>query len=239
MEARRRVLLLKTLVWILGLFPLARVAWWLRDGLFGLGANPIERLLHHTGWWALVLLLVTLAVTPLRRLTGRNELIRLRRPLGLFAFFYATLHLGIYVGLDQIFGWAFILEDVAERPFITVGFAAWLLLLPLAVTSTRGWIRRLGKAWTRLHRLVYLAAVLGVIHFYWRVKADTRLPLVFAAVFLVLMALRIRRGGGRGGRRSGRPRGGIGNGTNQGDGPGSAGATPPAGAEAEPAPRGG
>lgn len=190
MDRRRRVRLLKGAVWALGLFPLARVAWWLREGLIGLGANPIEKVLHHSGWWALTLLLATLAITPLRRVTGRNELIKLRRPLGLFAFFWATIHLGIYLGLDQLFAWDFIVEDVVERPFITVGFAAWMILLPLAMTSTRGWIRRLGKRWTLLHRGIYLAGVLGVIHFYWRVKADTREPLIFAAVFVALMALR-------------------------------------------------
>lgn len=192
MDLRRRVLLLKTAVWLLGLYPLARVAWWLREGLIGLGANPIEKVLHHTGWWALTLLIVTLAITPLRRVTGRNELIRARRPLGLFAFFYATLHFGIYLGLDRIFEWPYILEDLAERPFITVGFLAWLLLIPLAITSTRGWIRRLGKRWTLLHRLIYASGALGIVHFYWRVKADTRVPLIFAAVFLALMLLRMR-----------------------------------------------
>lgn len=192
MSTRRRILLLKALVWGLGLVPLARVAWWTREGLYGLGANPIERVLHHTGWWTLALLLVTLAVTPLRRITGRNELIKLRRPLGLFAFFWATVHLGIYLGLDQLFDWDFILEDILERPFITVGMAAWLILLPIAVTSTRGWIRRLGRRWTVLHRGVYIAAGLGVIHYYWRVKADTREPLIFAAVLVALMALRMR-----------------------------------------------
>ncbi|HUE77589.1 MAG TPA: protein-methionine-sulfoxide reductase heme-binding subunit MsrQ [Longimicrobiales bacterium] len=192
MDLRQRVLLLKTAVWLLGLYPLARVGWWLRDGLIGLGANPIEKVLHHTGWWALTLLLVTLAVTPLRRLTGRNELTRTRRPMGLFAFFYATLHFGIYLGLDQLFGWRFILEDVAERPFITVGFLAWLLLIPLAMTSTRASIRRLGKRWTLLHRLIYVTGALGIIHFYWRVKADTRVPLIFAAVFIALMLLRAK-----------------------------------------------
>lgn len=192
MDRRRRVLLLKALVWVLGAYPLARVAWWLRDGLLGLGANPIEKVLHHTGWWALVLLLVTLSVTPLRRITGRNELIATRRPLGLFAFFYATLHFGIYLGLDQVFAWAYVVEDVAERPFITVGFLAWLLLIPLAVTSTKGWIRRLGRRWTVLHRLIYISAGLGVVHFYWRVKADTRVPLLFAAVLVGLMMLRMR-----------------------------------------------
>jgi sulfoxide reductase heme-binding subunit YedZ len=189
---KRRVAVLKAVVWIIGLLPLMRVAWWLREGVYGLGANPIERVLHHSGWWTLALLLGTLLITPLRRITGRNELARLRRPLGLFAFFWGTVHLGLYVGLDQVFAWGYIAEDVVERPFITVGFAAWLLLVPLAITSTRGWIRRLGRRWTLLHRVVYAAAVLGIIHFYWRVKADTREPLIFAAVFVALMALRMR-----------------------------------------------
>jgi methionine sulfoxide reductase heme-binding subunit len=178
-------------VWTLGLYPLVLVTWWLRDGLFGLGANPIERVLHHTGWWALLLLLTTLAVTPLRRLTGLNQLARARRPLGLFAFFYATLHLTIYVGLDQLFAWAFIVEDVIQRPFITVGVVAWAILLPLAVTSTRAWVRRLGRRWVALHRLIYLAAPLGILHYFWKVRADTRLPLLFAAAFALLMLLRL------------------------------------------------
>jgi methionine sulfoxide reductase heme-binding subunit len=179
-------------VWTLGLYPLVLVAWWLRDGLFGLGANPIERVLHHTGWWALLLLLTTLAVTPLRKLTGLNQLARARRPLGLFAFFYATLHLIIYVGLDQVFAWAYIVEDVTKRPFITVGVVAWSILLPLAVTSTRAWVRRLGKRWVALHRLIYLAAPLGILHYFWKVRADTRMPLLFAAAFALLMLLRLR-----------------------------------------------
>jgi methionine sulfoxide reductase heme-binding subunit len=177
---------------VLGLYPLARVGWWLRDGIYGLGANPIERVLHHTGWWALILLLVTLAITPARRLTGWNRLARTRRPLGLFAFFYATLHLALYLGLDQLFAWAYIIEDVVERPFITVGVAAWLLLLPLAITSTRGWIVRLGRRWVLLHKLIYLAAPLGLLHFYWRVRADTRVPILLALVLVALLALRIR-----------------------------------------------
>lgn len=193
MDTRRRVLFLKLLVWGLGLYPLVRIAVPVaREGVFGLGADPVQRVLDHTGWWTLSFLMITLAVTPVRRMTGRNELIKLRRPLGLFAFFYATLHFGIYIGLDQFFGWSFILEDIAERPFITVGFAAWVTLLALAFTSTKGWIRRLGKRWTLLHRGVYLAGLLGVIHYYWRVKADTRAPLVFAGIFAILMLLRLR-----------------------------------------------
>ncbi len=191
MTKKRQILLMKVGVWALGLFGIAQVGWWLRDGLIGLGANPIEKVLNHSGWWTLTMLMVSLAVTPLRRITGRNELVKLRRPLGLFAFFWATIHFSIYLGLDQLFDWHFILEDISERPFITVGFAAWLILLSLAFTSTKGWIRRMGKKWTLLHRGVYLAGLLGVIHFYWRVKADTREPLIFAAVFVGLMALRM------------------------------------------------
>lgn len=203
MPAGRRALLLRIGVWVLGLYPLARVGWWVREGVYGLGANPIERVLHHSGWWALTLLLVTLAVTPLRRISGWNQLISLRRPLGLFAFFWATVHLGIYLGLDQLLDWEFIVEDVLERPFITVGVAAWLILLPLAVTSTRGWIRRLGGRWGRLHKGIYFAAALGIVHYYWRVRADTREPFIFAAVLVGLLALRMRwtaRGRGRPGR---------------------------------------
>jgi methionine sulfoxide reductase heme-binding subunit len=180
--------------WILGLLPLARLAWWLAGGGQGLGANPIERVLHQTGWWALLLLLATLAVTPLRRLTRHNPLIRLRRPLGLLAFLYASLHLLVYVALDQLLAWDYLLEDLLARPFIGVGFVAWLLLLPLAVTSTRRWIARLGSRWNLLHRLVFPATALGLLHFHWRVRADTRLPLVLTGVFLILLALRLRPG---------------------------------------------
>ncbi|MCL7961457.1 MAG: sulfoxide reductase heme-binding subunit YedZ [marine benthic group bacterium] len=181
----------KVLVWIVCLLP----ALWLGyEALTGqLGANPIEEVLHRTGWWALALLMVSLAVTPIRRLTGWNRLIRYRRLLGLFAFAWATTHFLGYLVLDQWFAWPFIVEDITERPFILVGFAAWLLLLPLAVTSTRGWIRRLGKRWGVLHRLVYLAAALGSLHFFWKVKADTREPLVFIAVLAVLLLIRVPR----------------------------------------------
>jgi len=186
---RRRVALLRAGVWALGLWPTLRLGWlaW-RDGL---GANPIEALLHRTGDWTLVFLLVTLAVTPLRRLTGWNVLIQIRRPLGLFAFYYASLHfLGMYLVLDQTLDWEFIWEDIAERPFITVGFAAWLILVPLALTSTRSAVRRLGRRWALLHRGVYVATALGLVHFYWKVKADTFWPLVAIGVFAVLMAAR-------------------------------------------------
>lgn len=180
--------LLKPLLWAACLIPAARLAWraWSGD----LGANPIEEVTHATGDAALIILMVTLAVTPLRRLTGWNRIIQLRRPLGLFTFFYATLHLATYVVLDQFFAIEYIIDDVVERPYITVGTAAFLLLVPLAITSTKGWIRRLGKRWARLHRLVYASAALGVVHYLWLVKADLRRPLVFAAILALLLLLR-------------------------------------------------
>ena len=147
-------------------------------------------LTHTTGDWGLRLLLLTLAVTPLRRLTGWGWLLRFRRMLGLFAFFYLSLHLVTYLWLDQFFDWAAILEDVAKRPYITAGFAAFLLLVPLALTSTRGMVRRLGWRWQTLHRLIYPAAALGVLHFFWLTKADLREPLVYASVLALLLALR-------------------------------------------------
>jgi sulfoxide reductase heme-binding subunit YedZ len=181
-------LTLKAGVWGLGLLPMGWIGW--RFSQDGLGANPVEALLHLAGRWALVFLLITLAVTPIRRMTRWNRIVKVRRPLGLFAFFYLCLHLSTYVGLDQLFAMEYIVEDVVERPYITVGFAAFLLLTPLAITSTRGWIRRLGRKWQRLHRLVYPATALGVLHFYWQVKADTLWPLVAAAALVVLLLLR-------------------------------------------------
>jgi sulfoxide reductase heme-binding subunit YedZ len=169
--------------------PLALLA---LDGIDGgLGANPIEEVTHRTGWWTLALLLATLSITPLRRATGWNRIAPLRRTIGLAAFFYSCLHVLTYFGLDQLFALDYLAEDIAERPYITVGFTAWLILVPLAVTSTRGWIRRLGRRWQRLHRLVYLAGLLGVVHFLWLVKADSREPLIFGAVLLVLLAVRL------------------------------------------------
>ena len=162
-----------------------------------LGANPVESITHRTGFAALTLLAVTLAVTPMRTVTGIGAVGLLRRPLGLFAFFYACLHVVTYA-VDQTYlsglglSLSAIVEDVAERPYITIGFTAFVLLVPLALTSTKGWIKRLGAArWQRLHRLVYIAAVLGVLHFVWLVKADQLRPLVFAAVFAVLLVFRL------------------------------------------------
>lgn len=184
----------RALVWAkVGLFVLclAPLGALLASGLTArLGPNPVEVLTHTTGDWGLRLLLLTLAVTPLRRLTGWGWLLRFRRMLGLFAFFYLSLHLVTYLWLDQFFDWAAILEDVAKRPYITAGFAAFLLLVPLALTSTRGMVRRLGRRWQTLHRLIYPAAALGVLHFFWLTKADLREPLVYASVLALLLALR-------------------------------------------------
>ena len=158
-----------------------------------LGANPVEALIHRLGIWGLNFLLITLAVTPLRQITGQAWLLRFRRMFGLFAFFYVSLHFLVYAGLDQRFDLAIILEDIAERPYITVGFSALLLLLPLALTSTRGMMRRLGANWKKLHRLVYLIAILGAWHFYWQVKLDTLEPTVYAAILAALLAYRLWR----------------------------------------------
>jgi sulfoxide reductase heme-binding subunit YedZ len=173
----------------LGLLPLLRIIYL---GVAGeLGANPIEFITRSTGTWALVGLLLTLAVTPLRRLTGWTGLMRHRRTLGLFAFFYACLHALAYVWLDQFFDPVAILHDIVKRPFVTAGFAAFTLLVPLAMTSTRAMMRRLGHRWSVLHRLIYPAALLGVVHFLWLVKKDLTEPLAYAVVLVLLLALRL------------------------------------------------
>jgi sulfoxide reductase heme-binding subunit YedZ len=157
-----------------------------------LGANPVEFLQHFTGDWTLRFLLVTLAITPLRKIFNLPDLIRFRRMLGLFAFTYVCLHFLTYIGPDQSFNFAGMLKDVAKRPFITVGFAAFVLLIPLAFTSTTGWIRRLGgKRWQALHRLIYIAALCGVIHYYWLVKSDHRLPLLYGIILAALLLYRL------------------------------------------------
>lgn len=157
----------------------------------GLGPNPVETITHATGDWTLRLLLATLAVTPLQRITGRGWVARLRRPLGLLAFFYGSLHLLTYLWLEHFFDWTAIAEDVLERPYITVGVVAFALMLPLALTSTRAWARRLGPRWRQLHRVVYLVGALGVLHYLWLVKADIREPVLYGAVLVVLMAFRL------------------------------------------------
>ncbi len=190
MNKKRRILLLKGLVWLLGLAPAVWLVW--RGFTDRLGANAIEEVLHRLGDTSLITLLVALSITPVRRLTGWNILAPLRRPIGLFAFFYLTMHFLWYAVIDEGLALEFIIEDVIERPYILAGFTGWLLLIPLAITSTKGWIRRLKKNWQRLHRLVYLSTGLGLLHFYWQVKADTYWPIVAITVMVVLMLLRIR-----------------------------------------------
>jgi methionine sulfoxide reductase heme-binding subunit len=185
----------KTLVHVLALTPLSILAWqfhqvW-QTGSDALGADPVAEIEHRTGLWALRLLMVALAVTPLRQLTGKPVLIRFRRMLGLYAFFYACLHLAAYLSLDLRGYWTQIFEEIVKRPYITVGFSAWLLLLPLAITSTQGWIRRLGRNWGKLHKAVYAVGVLAVLHFWWLVKSDVREPLLYASILAVLLGWRV------------------------------------------------
>ena len=158
----------------------------------GLSANPIQDVLHRSGRWGLRILILSLAITPLKQLFGWNVLIRFRRMAGLFSFFYLVLHFAIYIGPDRFFSLGEIVEDIAIRPFITVGFVSLLLLVPLAITSTKTMVKRLGsKRWTRLHRLVYVAAIGGVVHYIWAVKLDTREPVIYAILLGILLALRI------------------------------------------------
>lgn len=181
----------KPLVFVACLVPLARLV--MLGVADDLGANPVEFVTRSTGTWTLVMLCVTLAITPLRRITGWNALIRLRRMLGLFAFFYGCLHFTTYVWLDQFFDWFAIVADVVKRPFITAGFAAFLLMTPLAATSTNAMVRRLGRRWSELHRLVYAVAMLGVLHFWWHKSAKNDLgePLAYAAVVALLLGWRV------------------------------------------------
>jgi methionine sulfoxide reductase heme-binding subunit len=199
---------LKVVLFLLCLAPLGKLALE-AFGVAGpgLGANPVEALIHRLGKWGLNFLLITLTVTPLRRLSGWNWPLRLRRMLGLFAFFYVLLHFLAYAGVDQRFDLALILEDVVERPYITLGMMALILLLPLALTSTNAMMRRLGRRWRSLHRLVYPIAILGVWHFYWQVKLDTLEASIYAAVLALLLGFRLfdwRRRQSRG--RAARPR---------------------------------
>ena len=180
----------KPLVFLLCLVPVLVLVWQVMANR--LGPNPVETVVHFTGIWTLRLLLVTLAVTPLRRLTGLGWLLRFRRMLGLFAFFYVLLHFLTYMVIDQQLSLHDIVEDVAKRPYVTVGFTAFVLLIPLAATSTDGMIRRLGgKRWKQLHQLVYVIAVAGCFHYLWLVKADTRDPLIYFSILTALLALRL------------------------------------------------
>jgi len=182
--------LTKVAIFLAALIPLALLAWKaLHDGL---GANPVEVITHSTGDWTLILILTTLSITPLRRITRQYWLISVRRMIGLFAFFYGTLHFLTYIWLDKFFDTPEMLKDIVKRPFITIGFSAFVLMIPLALTSTAWSIRRLGgKNWQRLHRLIYLTAILGVIHYIWLVKADRRKPIEYGIVLSILLLYRV------------------------------------------------
>jgi sulfoxide reductase heme-binding subunit YedZ len=185
---------IKALLWVLGLAPLARLVMagvW--DLWGGLGANPVEFVTRSTGTWTLVCLCITLAITPMRRVTGWTWLIRLRRLCGLFAFFYGTLHALTYVWFDQYFDLMAIVRDIVKRPFITMGALAFVLMLPLAITSTQGMIRRLGRQWGRLHRLVYVVAVTAILHYAWHKsgKNDYSEVAVYAGILAVLLGSRL------------------------------------------------
>jgi len=180
---------LKPVTFIACLIPLGQLlynAW--TDNL---SANPIEFITHFTGDWTLIFLLASLSVTPLRKISGWNELIKYRRMLGLFAFFYAVLHFATYMVLDHFFDFPAIVKDVMKRPYVTAGFTGFVLMIPLAITSTAGMIRRLGKRWQQLHRFVYVVGIAGVIHFYWLVKADIRRPVQYGAVLALLLGYRL------------------------------------------------
>jgi methionine sulfoxide reductase heme-binding subunit len=180
----------KVVVFFVSLIPLGGLVW--RSFHNGLGANPVEFIQLATGDWTLRFLVFTLCITPSRKLLNLPDLIRFRRMLGLFAFSYLCIHFLTYLVLDQSFDFSAIWKDVAKRPFITVGFLGFLLLLPLAITSTAGWIRRLGgKRWQALHRAIYFAAVCGVIHYYWKVKSDVRMPLFYGALVGILLLWRL------------------------------------------------
>jgi sulfoxide reductase heme-binding subunit YedZ len=195
MPPPRSLLIPKSIVHAAALTPLAILLWqmWatVTAGSNALGADPVAEIEHRLGLWALRFLMITLAITPLRQLTGWNVLVRFRRMLGLYAFAYASLHFAAYLGLDLRGYWTQVFEDILKRPYITVGFIAWLLLVPLAVTSTTAWIKRLGRHWARLHMLVYPVAVLAVLHFWWLVKSDIREPALYAAIAALLLGWRI------------------------------------------------
>lgn len=180
---------IKAVVFLAALVPVALL---IRAMLTGnLGVNPAETIQLETGRWTFKFLLLTLAITPLRRLTGWNVVIQYRRMLGLFAFFYGTLHFAAYWAFDLVFSFGRMAGDVVKRPFITMGFTAFLLMIPLAATSTKGWIRRLGRRWTMLHRLVYVSAICAAIHFAWKQKVFTGDPVAYAALVVILLTARL------------------------------------------------
>jgi sulfoxide reductase heme-binding subunit YedZ len=179
----------KAALFLLCLVPFADLVW--RGFNYDLSADPVKFITHRTGDWTLRFVVITLAITPLRKILRLPQLIRFRRMFGLFAFFYVCLHFTTWIWLDHYFAWSAMWKDVLKRPFITVGFTGFVLLIPLAITSTSGWIRRLGgRRWQLLHRAIYLTAVAGVIHFYWLVKSDVRRPLRYAFLVLILLAWR-------------------------------------------------
>jgi len=181
----------KAVIFVGALVPAVLLAWALLRAPERLGINPAETLQLETGIWALRFLLGTLAITPIRRLTGWHRIIQFRRMLGLFAFFYACLHLMTYVVLDRYFDFSGVWEDIVKRPFITAGMLAFVLMVPLAVTSTKGWIRRLGRRWQLLHRLVYVSAAAACVHFIWKVKVPVGEPVYYAAILGVLLVFRV------------------------------------------------
>jgi len=180
---------LKPVLFLACLLPLARLGWKAFNS--GLGANPIQVITFSTGTWTLVFLLVTLSITPVRKLTGQYWLIQYRRMVGLFAFFYGCLHFTTYIWLDQFFDLHSVYKDIYKRPFITVGFTAFVLMIPLAATSTKWAIRKLGKRWQTLHRLIYISAIAGVVHFLWAVKLDKRKPEIYASILALLLLYRL------------------------------------------------
>jgi sulfoxide reductase heme-binding subunit YedZ len=182
--------LLKAALFLASLIPLTRLGWYGYSGQ--LGANPIEFITRSLGTWTLAFLLITLSITPLRKLSGWSWLVKLRRMAGLFAFFYALLHFITYIWLDQFFDLSSIYKDVIKRPFITIGFAAFIMLIPLAITSTNAMMKKLGgKRWQMLHRLIYPVAIFGVVHYWWLVKKDITQPLVYAVVLAALLGYRL------------------------------------------------
>jgi sulfoxide reductase heme-binding subunit YedZ len=186
--------LLKVVVWVLCLAPVTLLLLSaFQVGGFELGPNPVEELLHTLGKWGLKFLLITLAITPLRKWTGLNWLIQFRRLMGLFAFFYILLHFLVYFVLDQSLDMTAVIEDIVKRPYITLGMTGLVLMIPLAITSTRGMMKRLGKRWKKLHRLVYVIGVLGVWHFFWQVKLDTLEAGIYAIILAVLLLSRMQK----------------------------------------------
>lgn len=186
----RQITVLKVVVFIVCLVPLAQLGWGLWNDT--LGANPVESLIRSLGRWALKFLLITLTITPLRKLTGFGWLLRFRRMFGLYAFFYAVVHWSVYLGLDQSFDWIAIAKDIIKRPFITMGMLTFTLLLPLAITSTNGMVQRMGaKNWQLLHRAVYAAGICAVLHFWWLVKLDTTWPKIYALMLALLLGARL------------------------------------------------